>query len=392
MTTLLDASNQWASRPEDERFESLHALHQHCASLREECRDITAHTSELRCERMGGDGLVLTRGSNAAAMTNHAFGQLCSRIKAPQGYLATLPNTMAAQLVNHGIQNDETGNAVLLMREHRDNGDPYLELRGIASKKYGRIWNADITSRLLELPQQGWRVPPARPARPGQRGTRRATHDDVLRSEGIAGLSIQVGDEIAPAGLYASDRDMFAFLVNEDAPIDDGRGHPTYRGFFVSNAETPGQAFKFTCFLYDHVCGNHIVWGAKVMGEIRVRHVGKYAKARAFHDLEIELRNYANASAAIEQDVIRQARTLKLGMTGEEVVDAIFKQSWCQAPKKALEESYVLAGQSYDEHQTDPHTAWGMVEGLTRYSQTLPHASARTAVDRTAGRIPELVF
>ena len=34
--------------------------------------------------------------------------------------------------------------------------------------------------------------------------------------------TMKLGDLIAPAGIYASDHDMFAFMVNEDARIDDG--------------------------------------------------------------------------------------------------------------------------------------------------------------------------
>ena len=42
---------------------------------------------------------------------------------------------------------------------------------------------------------------------------------------------------IAPAGIYASDHDMFAFLVNEEYRIDDGSDGGLARGFFVQNSE-----------------------------------------------------------------------------------------------------------------------------------------------------------
>ena len=59
---------------------------------------------------------------------------------------------------------------------------------------------------------------------------RPATEADVLEDrDGGGGLSINISDMIAPAGLYASDRDMFAFLINE-------RGVITSRGI-INNGE-----------------------------------------------------------------------------------------------------------------------------------------------------------
>lgn len=40
----------------------------------------------------------------------------------------------------------------------------------------------------------------------------------------------------------------------------------------------------------------------------------------------------------------------------------------------------------------DPLTKWGIVQGLTRHSQTLPYADQRTTIDRAAGKILEVRF
>ena len=47
------------------------------------------------------------------------------------------------------------------------------------------------------------------------------------------------------------------------------------------------------------------------------------------------------------------------------------------------------------EHETtdgDPRTAWGMANGLTRLSQSLPYADERVALDRAAGKVLEMAF
>ncbi len=94
-------------------------------------------------------------------------------------------------------------------------------------------------------------VPPARPAFPDQPGTRPATEDDVLAVKDF--LSINVGDPVAPAGLYASNHDMFAFLINEENRIDDGSDSGLSRGVFFENSEVGAKALptlKRTCLVF----------------------------------------------------------------------------------------------------------------------------------------------
>ena len=40
----------------------------------------------------------------------------------------------------------------------------------------------------------------------------------------------------------------------------------------------------------------------------------------------------------------------------------------------------------------DPRSVWGFVQGMTRHSQTLPYADARTAMDKAAGKVMEMAF
>jgi hypothetical protein len=100
-----------------------------------------------------------------------------------------------------------------------------------------------VTERLSELPETGWRVPPARLAQGDDRQARPATASDVLDDrEGGGGLSINLGDMIAPAGLYASDRDMFVFMVNEKNPIEDGRGNRSRLGRTGTSMDSSGAS------------------------------------------------------------------------------------------------------------------------------------------------------
>ena len=162
------------------------------------------------------------------------------------------------------------------------------------------------------------------------------------------------------------------------------------RGFFVWNSEVGSSAFGIMTFLYAYVCGNHLVWGAKGVRELRIRHIGN-ADGRAFGELEGELRKYSDDSAGEDEARIEATRRLVLGAKKEEVLDAIFKLGVPALSRDRLDKAYVLA-ETHRDLASDPNTAWGMAQGLTRLSQTLPYTDDRVALDRAAGRVLEMAF
>jgi hypothetical protein len=56
-----------------------------------------------------------------------------------------------------------------------------------------------------------------------------------------------------------------------------------------------------------------------------------------------------------------------------------------------VREAYAVAEARTDRYG-DPRTAWAMANGLTEHSQTFTNIDARTAVDRAAGKVLEMVF
>jgi hypothetical protein len=57
--------------------------------------------------------------------------------------------------------------------------------------------------------------------------------------------------------------------------------------------------------------------------------------------------------------------------------------------RKTLESAYYMA-ERHEDTDGNPHTPWGMAQGLTRVSQELEYADARTKVDRAAGKVLEV--
>ena len=385
---LFKASAQWSTRPADERFSSLQEMYQVCKAYADSAVTSKVPYSELRVETVDQEVQLTGKAGKFARLTHWAFGQMSRLIGAPADYLRQLPATLAVQNLNYGLKersNKENASDVASLMFHQ-NGD--LLLRAITSPKYQRIWNHEIVRRLMDLEPKGWRTPPARPAFPNQPGTRPATEADVLNASGHPSLSIKVGDLIAPAGLYASDKDCFAFLINESARINDGTDEGLSRGFFVENSEVGDCSLAITSFLYRSVCGNHILWGAKNVNEIRIRHIGS-ASEKAWMQLAVEVKRYADSSASDLEAQIASARRYQIAATKDEVLDKLFGMR--VASRKLLEQSYDEAEKNVDVDGA-PNTAWGLVQGMTRVSQQSTFTDERTAIDRAASKVLTIAF
>ncbi len=381
---LVTASREWASRPADQRFWTLQELYDKSKHYAEESVIKTLKLSECKAAPLPGDNLGLQGPSgNVATFQHYSFGQLCNIAHTPAGYLRELPSDLAAANLNHGLKHVQ-GDQMLMF--HKNGG---LQLRCVTSPDYSRIWNYEIAELALALEErEGWRTPPARPASVPGLPVRRATDADVLRKSSHPGLGISVGDEISPAGLYCSDHDCFIFQVNEDHPIDAGNGELLYRGVFWSNSEVGDARFRGTMFLYDTVCGNHIVWGARIIAEISIVHRGKASVE--FREAMAAATAQVLRPASEDEDRIKKAKQHLLGPGQPEVVRNIFGRGWGLS-KRECEDAYVLATRHAEDHGTEPNTAWGYAAGLTRLSQAA-YADKRDNMDRVAGRILEMSF
>ena len=112
---IFKANQQWSKRPADERFTSIKQLFdvtKHYADSAFEREGV--RVDSLRVENIDGDVTLVGKGNLHATLTHWAFGQLASRVSAPASYLRTLPATLAAQNLNHGLAaraKDEIGRA-----------------------------------------------------------------------------------------------------------------------------------------------------------------------------------------------------------------------------------------------------------------------------------------
>lgn len=374
-TTLTKAHEQWRERPADQRYESLQALL--TATRDHKARSIDAHgrLRDFKVLSSGNELYIEGKTKQQATPTHWAFTQLCARAKAPAGYLRELPTDLAAKALSHGLANaEETKDGSFLLRR----GAGGLELCCATSDRYVRVWNHEIAETLCELESLGlgWQFPePYR--RPGT----------AAGSEGARGQKAAKQVPIA----FASDHDMFAFMVNYARPIDLD-GQLLSRGFFIENSEVGARAVKLTMFLFDFVCGNIMVWGARNVQEVSISHIGSVRK----NVLDVNgnalkmLSAYADTAESEQIADIRAAQKLLLGETQTEVVGKLFGRRELGLSKKALNAAFEVAKET--PRYGDPHSAWAMINGLTEVSQRGEYTDERIDLDRAAGKILKMAF
>ena len=382
---LYEASNQWANRPNDERFWTLQDAYRSAVENRQNSRTAKVNLKNLYCNSTESGEILINGSTSQASLTHHAMNDLCRQIGAPAEFVRTLPAKQASEVMQTCI-NRTNKDALLLFRSLPDNR---LKLRCSSSTVYARIWNDLIFRYLIDLESYGWKVPPARPNGNNDGLARPATAEDVTRAS-HASLGIKEGDMIAPAGIYLSDKDMFSCMVLESQPIDTGSGVPMHKGIMVKNAEVPGEAFHLWAFGHDGVCGNHIFWKVADLQHLKIIHKGK-ANEKFQDQFHIELRKYANSGVqAIEQN-IRKAKSMLLASTVEDVIDLVFKRGILG--KKDAENAYKYAVIEADTHRAgDPKSVWGYAAGITAYSQSFPYADQRNLLDQAAGKVLEFGF
>jgi hypothetical protein len=359
---LMQASNNWATRPADERFVSLYDMQDKMRALRDRSRERDTVLRNVLVAPTEGNGLVVTsRGSDKTAkLSNYAFGQLATLAGAPAGYLRKLPAAMAADCINYGAQfGDEAGKDVRALFTADDAG---VHTRAFNGSRYGRIWNSEVVDALVDKFGDGvsgdWKVP----------GTWGKALDRVTQDN---------------TTLFASDRDMFVFLCDEDHKIEvknrrNGEPGLMSRGFFAWNSEVGDKTFGLATFFFDYMCANRIVWGATQYKEIKIRHTSG-APDRWAGEMVPMLKAYANANTHVEEERIRLAQARRV-----DDVDKFLAQRFGPRMTDKIKSVHMI-----EEHRPI-ETLWDVTTAVTAYARNIEHTDARVDLERKGGDILEL--
>ena len=376
---IYEASRQWASRPPDQCFDSLQSMHDFCAGYKDMSEVWPAQLSTMRVRPHHNveDDLVMKGPSSQIharelEFTNFSFSQLCSNISCPSEFMSTLPSTMAADVMNYKLQeleNQGGKDALLLVQDERQvvaTEPNKMILRATTSKIYDRVWNAQVTDFLLKLNRHfdGRFQPPSVNWRSDSRNT------DPSDQGGT--------------GLYASDRDMFAFLVDKEKQLDIS-GAELVRGFFVSNNEVGSGSLKLCMFLCDYICGNHIIWDVTQAVTVSARHAGNAATETFEKIFPLSIALQVSKKASLDEVKIRKAQTKILGQNKEKTVDFIFEKRF--ATRRLAEAAWV----SSDLREgVNPNSVWGMICGMTAMARSVTHYNKRADIEVSASKLMEV--
>jgi hypothetical protein len=365
-------SSEWFSRPDDERYLSLTDLYDAVRRRADRAQARTVESRAVRVEAARDNAerlaLLVPGRDEPVAPTHWSFGQLCSLIGAPSSYMRQLPARLAGINLQHGLLSHR---AELVKTLEADNGR--VELRAATGPDYGRIWDHELVAAVMKIAGTGtgdtrWKVP-------GTLDWNTMTHNpfvDITKDT---------------TTLYASDRDVFLFLVDDTHPIEAGRlpdGSPDlyFRGFYCWNSEVGSKTLGIASFYLRAVCMNRNLWGVENFEEITIRH-SKFAAQRFAHEAAPALTRFANSSPAPFIAGITAARERIVARSDEDRDSFLRKRGFSKSDTAKIVETVL------HEEGRPPESVFDFVQGITALARGKAHQDARLELEGKAKRLLE---
>lgn len=371
----MQVSNQWATRPNEERWTSLYDFHQYNTDVYHSSQTKVLSLKELTAmavetDETGKSLVMVGKSGKPAGMSNWAFQQLVgNRLEAYPSMVSQMPAKLAADVINWRIGETKDEKVGMLVNRVNEND---LFIRAITSEGYGRIWNYQVTRPITDRFGDGltsdWTVP----------GIRGKALSEVTKEN---------------TTIFGSDKDMHIMLADEVNKLSipnrrNGNAGELSRGFIVSNSEVGGGTLYIAFFTYDYLCGNRIIWGLEDSFEIRLRHT-KTAPDRWLEEIAPAIENYGKVKASKFEDrlLLAQQTTIPGDELDEQLIKGL-KKTLPQVTQKlvtGIHEAFKA------EEQRPMETVWDMVTGITAYAKSIPHTSDRIPIERAGGKFLELV-
>ena len=363
-------SSEWFSRPADERYLSLSDLARSVRDRADRSRTRVVESALIHVEANRNDperlALILPGTDTVIAPTHWSFGQLAGLVGAPAAYLRQLPAALAGINLQYGLTSNRAEQIKTL-----ETDDGRMELRAVTGPDYGRIFDAELVEAVQRIAGNGtgdtrWKVP------------------GVLDwSTGAYNPRVDITKDTTT--LYASDRDVFLFLVDDLNPIEAGRlpdGSPDlyFRGFYCWNSEVGAKTLGMASFYLRAVCQNRNLWGVEDFEEITIRH-SKYAANRFAHEAAPALLNFANSSPLPFVNGIKAARERIVARTDEDRTDFLRRRGFSKAEAGKIMDT-VLA-----EEGRPAESIFDFVQGITAVARDKPHQDARLDLEAKAKKL-----
>jgi hypothetical protein len=377
-------SSQWFSRPDDQKFLSLDNM---LAFKKSDAQRMTSRTVDTHKIQIVGefDEANPSRGDlrieyaddnnrdHVNTPTNWSFGQLSQLSGAPAGYLKDLPAPLAADCIQWGLRYNRGRELVKVYGSQSDGGD----LRAATGPDYGRIFDWEIlepVKNLVDASGGRWKVP----------GMMTGSRD------GLAVYDPDVPVTMETTTLFASDRDVFVFLVDDRNPIEVGKlpnGEPDlmFRGFYAWNSETGSKTAGIAAMYLRGVCMNRNLWGVENFQEIKIRHT-KFAPDRFAMEARPALESFAHGSTATFVEGVQAAKAAKIAHDDESRLEFLSKRAGLSGRMAKAANARHLK-----EEGRPVETVWDAAQAITAIARDIPHQDARIEVERKAGALLDKV-
>lgn len=351
-----EVSMQWMARPADQRFLSLDDLHdfkrkffEGAFQTRSDTREIELIAPEVRSK---ADlhrlivGVKVDNGSTVdareVAPTHWAFGQMAALAKSPASFLRELPSALVSDVLTWRLRHAREVEQIKLYGGAE-------QLYAATGPDYGRIPDYEVVEAVRQIAGSGrgemrWKIP------------------------GVLDWQTNLYDPNAPVTsesttLYASDRDVFMFLVDDRNPIEVGKlqdGAPDlmFRGFFIQNSEVGSRSLKLAAFYLRGVCMNRNLWGVEGFEEVKIAHT-RTAPDRWLQQAQPALKAYADGSAAKLIAGVQQAKAATVASNDDDALAFLKNRKFSEQRAKAILE----VGEK--EEGRKPRSAWDFAQAIT---------------------------
>lgn len=370
-TVDVTASNEWATRPNDERFPTVLGLHEAALKSYSNSGEEIIRLGDVKPTVEDGKLMFELKGvTKPVFASNFAFtkliaetGEKNSGISFPTAAsLRSLsPGLVASildEVVNHPSIRDREIKTLI------DYSETTPVMTAVTSPSYGRVFDWRLSELMLELVlKHGYEVPIA-------------FHKPGMVYNPVVAANVTQESTTCYRGRQSS----FIFLVNQQVPVQvgtlaDGSPRLFFRGIYAKNSEVGDGAIEFVTFLYEMVCCNRMIWGQRGLERLYRRHT-KNASDRFDTEMVPAMMKFINnetagveagllaamrdetpASMTVDQQIQYLKMTLDIGLgDGAAVLDAIMAEEG----RKAV-------------------SAFDWFQGITATARSIPNADARVA-------------
>ena len=409
--THLDvASQQWANRPDDERFVSLDDMYQARHAAREASREFSDESGSLRAITDSDNQVMFQKNGDLLKPNNWSMNQICSLTGTPFKAVKLWVNDIAAMqhssahedtkdgyqrktsqmikdVINHGLD----ARSMPVKFYHESTGTTTKALKAVTGPDYSRIYDFEIIDKVRQFVKAQdakgveWKVP----------GTIDwSTHTHIA--------DVEVTKQNTT--LYAGDRDMFLFLCADRDPIDlgmtpEGKHDVLFPGFILGNSEVGAARVSLMLFLFRGICQNRCIWGAEGVTEFSIKHT-KEARERMLHGdpkhsnpfIQMDFDRRLQAVTQEQHDnALKTERSLKAASQRKAYSTDEDRERGLNFLKsnKVVKEIIDLFPTEHDGRPIE--TRWDMVNAITAKARSLGNQDKRLELERSASKLLRVI-